>query len=476
MVEAHVRRIESVNPALNAVVVPLFEQAVAEARAADTKAAREEWLGALHGLPITIKETFDLVGTASTEGVARWATTLATRDAPAVAALRDAGAIVLGKTNLSQAGWFNESDNPIFGRTNNPWNLDRSPGGSSGGEAAIVAAGGSPLGLGADSGGSIRHPAHSCGIFGLKPTSGRLTTAGTAEDRIYEGQEGVLNQPGPIARRVADLELALEVLCRPSREATFLPPLPLGDRVDVRSLRVGICADNGLFRPSPAIRRAVVEAGRELEGDGMHVEEFALPRPRAAWRIYNDLFLADGHASLRRFVGDSELDPRVERALRTTTEPMPASRYLELIAARNAYRVEFVEALDEHDLHAILCPPDGLPALTHGAGDGLGDAQSYAALFNLLGLPAGVVPATSVRPGEESDRAEDEGARHVELNSTGLPVGVQVVARPWREEVVLALMAVLEDRLAAAGAPVYNTPSMRYTFSTGCDPAAPCGS
>src|SRR5581483_4899762 len=176
-----------------AVVVPLFEQALAGARAADELAARGQPLGPLHGLPITVKESLDVRGTASTAGAARWLPLKADADADVVAALHGAGAIVLGKTNLSQALWFNEADNPVFGRTNHPLDPAYSPGGSSGGEAAIVAASGSPLGLGTDSGGSARHPAHSCGVCTLKPTGGRFTTEGSADDRIYAGQEGVLN-------------------------------------------------------------------------------------------------------------------------------------------------------------------------------------------------------------------------------------------------------------------------------------------
>ena len=167
VVDAHIRRIEEVNPFLNAVVVPLFEQARKDAEVADNAIKHRDALGLLHGVPITFKEMFLIKGTATTFGLLNQRNHQATEDGPLVKRLREQGAIILGKTNTSQLLFFIESDNPVYGRTNNPWNLDRTCGGSSGGEAAIIAAGGSPLGMGGDLGGSIREPAHFCGIHGL---------------------------------------------------------------------------------------------------------------------------------------------------------------------------------------------------------------------------------------------------------------------------------------------------------------------
>src|SRR5580700_3588023 len=173
-VSAHIARIEAVDGMLNAVVVRRFDEALAEAKAADELQARGEPLGLLHGVPVTIKECFDVTGTASTFGLTTRANDRATADDPYVARWRAAGAVVLAKTNLSQLMIFIESDNPLYGRTNNPWDIGRSCGGSSGGEGAIIAAGGSPLGLGSDIGGSLRNPAAFNGIVSMKPTTGRL--------------------------------------------------------------------------------------------------------------------------------------------------------------------------------------------------------------------------------------------------------------------------------------------------------------
>jgi fatty acid amide hydrolase len=173
VVDAHIERVEQVNQALNAVVVKLYDRARASAREADDRRARGDALGPLHGVPVSVKEALDVEGTPSTFGLPSRAGGEAERDCDYVARLREAGAIVIGKTNVAQLLLYYESDNPVYGRTNNPWNLERTPGGSSGGEAAIIAARGSPMGLGTDIGGSVRVPATFCGIAALKPTMGR---------------------------------------------------------------------------------------------------------------------------------------------------------------------------------------------------------------------------------------------------------------------------------------------------------------
>ena len=178
VVAAHIARIEAVDGQLNAVVTRTFDAAVSQSRQADAALARGERCGPLHGVPFTLKDCFDVAGLDSTIGLTHHVGQPAKESGPLVTRLLGAGAILLGKTNVPQLMVMHETDNPVFGRTNNPWNLERGPGGSSGGEAAVVAAGGSPLGLGTDLGGSIRQPAHACGICGFKPTNGRLSTRG----------------------------------------------------------------------------------------------------------------------------------------------------------------------------------------------------------------------------------------------------------------------------------------------------------
>ena len=485
-VEVYIRRIEAVNPRLNAVVVPLFEQARADADAADAKQARGEALGPLHGVPMSIKESFHIAGTPATGGVPRWAGNTATADNPLVARLRAAGAVVLGKTNVPELLFYLEADNPIYGRTNNPWNLERSPGGSSGGEGALVAAGGAALGLGTDLGGSIRVPAHCCGIHGLKPTSGRLTMRDTFDAAINPGQQAIQAQPGPLARHVADLALAMQVLTAPGPESRdpSIPPVPWRDpsSVAVAGLRVAYYIDDGFITPAPALRRAVEEAAAALRGRGAHVERFTPPDVVEAMRLFVSLLSADGAASARRVLGKGPHDRRIRDLVRIARLPRAArsvlaallklagqdrlamnmrtmkgrstDRYWRLVAAQTQYRTDFLAALDAGGFDVILCPPSAHPAVPHGASYYLTAAASYTMLFNLLGMPAGIVAATRVRDDEEGDQPlsrdlVERAARTVEAGSVGLPIGVQVAARHWREDVVLAVMAALEEHFRA---------------------------
>jgi len=480
VVETHIARIEAVNPALNAVVVTRFDEARAEADLADAARRAGATLGPLHGVPVTIKEQFTVAGTPATLGVP--GAPVDEDDGPLVARLRAAGAIVLGKTNVPQLLLYNESDNPVYGRTNNPWNPDRSPGGSSGGEAAIIAACGSPLGLGSDIGGSLRAPAHACGIAALKPTSGRLTNEDARRAGFGFGQIAVVSQPGPMARSVADLALAMRVLAAPGLEGDdpSLAPVTWRDPagVDVSRLSIALYDDDGFFPASAAVRRAVHEAGEALAARGARVDRFAPPAVREAIATFFGILAADGGRGAKARLGRAPRDRRVAGLLqlvaipngvrgplalgarlagqRRLAEQMQAIRPCDvaaawaLIEAQAAYRRAFVAALDAGAFDAIVCPPLALPALTHGSSYLLSTAASYSMLFNLLGMPAGVVPVTRVRPGEEQPRkvgvdAVERAARDVELGSGGLPIGVQVAARAWREDVVLAVMGALED-------------------------------
>jgi fatty acid amide hydrolase len=480
LVEAHMERIEAVNPRLNAVVIKRYAEARAEAAAADAARARGDKLPPLHGVPMTVKECFHLAGTVATEGVHQFAHQISTVDNPLVHRLRAAGAIVLGKTNLPQLMLMHETDNPVYGRTNNPWDLARGPGGSSGGEGAIIAVGGSPLGLANDIGGSIRHPAHSCGVCGLKPTTLRLTNA-LVRDNL-RGMEAIRPACGPIARNVDDLYLALRVLLDgdPRDIDPQIAPVPLGDprHVDVGGLKVGVWTDDGFFPPAPAIRRAVEESAQALTQLGAQVEPFQPPRIDRAVQLFFGLLGADGGADAERVLGRSPRDWRVRRLIMLCKSPgwlrhlaniplrwagqertafllsaigrRSTDRYWQLSAARVEYAERFFSQWSAAGLDVLLCPPHALPALRHGSTADLPLSGSYGYWANLLGVPSGVVPVTRVRQEEQSDRPAsrdlvERAAIAVEQGSAGLPVGVQVAARPWREDVVLAAMKALEN-------------------------------
>src|SRR6266545_202510 len=321
-VEAHVERIEEVNPGLNAVVWKRYDAARAEAREADGRKRAGEPLGPLHGVPITIKECLDLEGSPSTFGVDSRRDHRAATDDPYVARLRRAGAIILAKTNVAQLLLYYESDNPVHGLARNPWDRERTPGGSSGGQAAIIAAGGSPLGLGTDIGGSSRIPAAFCGIVGFKPTAGRMPDQ--SRGSIPIGQQAIVSQVGVVARDVADVALGVR-LASGGADPVIPGTTPMGDAgdVDVSRLRVGWFADDGLFAPGPAARRAVREAAEALGRLGARVSEWPPPDPPEAEGLFYGILSGDSFAGVRRVLGSSRRDPRTRLREQAATLPRP---------------------------------------------------------------------------------------------------------------------------------------------------------
>ncbi|HEY6236229.1 MAG TPA: amidase family protein [Candidatus Elarobacter sp.] len=396
-VEAHIARIERVNPALNAVVVKRYDEASAEAREADRRRAAGEPLGALHGVPVTIKECLDFAGLPSTFGLPSRAQHAADADDPYVARLRAAGAIVLGKTNVAQMLLAVESSNPVYGRTNNPWNVDRGPGGSSGGEGAIVAAGGSPLGLGTDIGGSVRVPAAFCGIAALKPTQGRTPDRGRCSVPI--GQRAVVSQVGVLARSVEDVALGTGVIAG-SRESDLEPAVALGDHraIDVARLRVAMFDDDGAFATGPAVRRAVNEAAEMLTAAGARVTRWTPPAIDEAIDLYFGLLTGDGGRGLGALSRGQKIDPTIapllmfaQRSRRTlgvlrallsaagqrgSADKLRAfgyadtHHYWQLVERQMEYRERFLRALNDDDggpFDVVLCPPCAVPAYGRGA-------------------------------------------------------------------------------------------------------------
>jgi fatty acid amide hydrolase len=479
VVEAHIARIEAVNPALNAVVYKRYDDARREAQLADEKRARGEDLGALHGVPVTIKDSQDIAGTPATFGLPSRANDRAERDGTYVARWRAAGAIPIAKTNLSQLMIFIESDNPLFGRTNNPWNFERSCGGSSGGEGAIVAAGGSPLGLGADIGGSLRVPAAFNGIASFKPTTGRMDD--TTRLDVYAGQRAIVSQEGPLARCVADLELGLAI-ANGGNDPGVYPRRALGDprAIDIASLRVGYYENAGAFRASPGLGRAAREAALALQERGARVTPFEPPLVDEAMDIFFGIFSADRARGAIVALEHDPRDPRVAELIAIASKPRAVvaaiarvlaltgqagllrmvrnygfndvRHYWKLVEALETYKALFAKSMDDAaggPLDLIIAPPVGLAAIKHGAAADVSTAGAYAPLYNLLGYPAGTLPWTTVRADEEHARKRtrdrvERGAYDSETGSAGLPICVQIVGRPWREDVVFAAMYALE--------------------------------
>jgi Asp-tRNA(Asn)/Glu-tRNA(Gln) amidotransferase A subunit family amidase len=437
--DAHLGKIERLNPRLNAFVHVDIERVRCEAHAADAAVLKGMILGPLHGVPISIKSSIDVAGIRCEAGTRLRAGNVATADARLVARLRRAGAIVLGVTNTPELLMAWETDNLLHGRTNSPWDLERTPGGSSGGEAAAIAAGMSAGGVGSDGGGSIRVPAHFSGICGLKPTPGRIPSTGHFPPS--GGPFALLGVVGPMARTVADVKALFEVMQGPDDGDACAAPVPLRwpSEDEARQLRIGYFEDDGRTPVTPEIRAAVRTAAEALRNAGFRVEPFrpeGLEEARVLWKIF---FVACGGMLIRPMFREREpdLSPMLKQFLEwSAAEPaLTAESLLQAWIARDNLRAKFLSQMRRYPI--LLCPAAAIPAFRHGERswqiDGKTvsylDAWSYTEWFNLLGNPAAVVP--------------------VSHSKEGLPIGVQIVGRPWEEEQVLTVAAALEKECNA---------------------------
>ena len=429
IVRAHLERIDEVNPGLNAVVHVCADRALEEARTADESVAARAELGPLHGVPMTIKDSLDTAGVRTTAATIGRRGDVPEEDATCVARMRKAGAVLIGKSNTPEFTLSGETDNLVYGRTNNPYDPARMPGGSSGGAGASIAAGCSPMDLGSDTGGSVRLPSHFCGIAGLKPNSYRVPRTGHAIHHMM-GALDSLTQNGPMARFVDDLYPILAVIAGPDWRDPGIVPAPLHDPagVDVASLRVAMHTDNGVYAPTHETAAAVEAAARCLADAGAHVEE-ETPEPIAHHTdLFGRLFNADGGAWVQRLLdaaGTAEASPFVSRRMKPD-DAIDAASFTALLEELDSYRSAMLGFIRNYD--AILCPTCAFPATEHGGtvyDESRRGGFSYTSAYNMTGWPGAVV-----RGGTSPD---------------GLPIGVQVVARPWREDVALALARVIEE-------------------------------
>ena len=432
--EAHLQKIERFNLKLNAFVEVDAQRVRRDARAADTAVRNRTALGPLHGVPISIKGSIEVAGMKCEAGTRLRAGFVAHQDAPLVARLRNAGAIVLGVTNTPEILMAWETDNSLYGRTNSPWDLERTPGGSSGGEAAAIAAGMSAGGVGSDGGGSIRVPAHFSGICGLKPTPGRIPSTGHFPPS--GGPFALIGVVGPMARTVDDLKLLFEVMQGPDDGESCAAPVPVRwpDGKEVKALRVGYFEDDDRTPVTSEIRDAVRTAAKVLRRAGFEVEPFRPTGLEEARVIWKKFFVKVGGMLIETmFRGhESERSPVLKQFLAwSAAEPELSSQsLLEAWIRRDAIRAEFLAQMRKYPI--LLCPAAAIPAFRHGERswtiEGRTvqylDAWSYTEWFNLLGNPAAVVP--------------------VSQSAEGLPIGVQIVGRPWEEEQVLAVAGALE--------------------------------
>jgi len=405
LLAVHRRRIEEADPHLRAFVRVFDEPASAS--------------GPLSGIPLTVKDSFDVEGYPTLAGSLYRTGHIAARDSSAVKRLRAAGAVILGKTNCPEFLANYETDNHINGWTANPWNLERTAGGSSGGEAAAIAAGCSAGGVGSDGGGSIRVPAHCCGIAGLKPTPGRVSAAGHYPEIAHPG--GLLGVAGPMARTVRDVSILFRVLAGYDPRDPFSAPVPVNDEPP-RRLRIGLLSDAA----DTAITAAVAAAAKTLSGLGHSVEPFAPQNQDRAIEVWNFFFNVSTDELKRKLIATAP-DKVHWTGEELLCEPPANPSGLEVVtqlAVRDKLRVAMLEQMDEVDL--LLGPPCAIPAWPRRERvRPFLETMAPATPWNLYAFPALVLPFG--------------------FTADGLPVGIQLVAKPWQEELLLTAGCHLEQ-------------------------------
>jgi amidase len=467
LLEICISRVERLNPIYNAVVALDVDGARERAREADDLTARGESLGPLHGLPMTIKDAFEVTGMPATCGFEELRDYRPDHDAASVSRLRQAGAIIFGKTNLPTGATDHQSYNSLFGVTKNPWNLDRTPGGSSGGSAAALAAGMTVLELGSDIGGSIRVPAHFCGVYGHKPSYGIVSSQGhipPPPGHLLQVDLGVI---GPLARSAHDLELVLDLLCGPDdRDGKAVSiDLPAPRHTDLRDYRVALWSDSNTFPLDDACRQAIEAYADDLRGLGVSVDDTARPEvdPRRVYEVYLDtLFGIVGagvpESTLRSFAEAAEAAPagRYEPALALAVK-QSLRHWMSIAEERAQICRRWAEFFRNYDL--LICPITPTVAFPHdtsgtditaqfsrtitvngGPCDYL-DNLAWPGLITVANLPATAVPTR----------------RFID----GLPIGVQVVGPDLEDKTPLRFAQLVESELGGFIPPPGISPRQR---------------
>jgi amidase len=426
LADEHIRQIERLNPVLNAIIDFDAERVRSQARQLTS--------GRLAGLPLTIKSSIAVEGHLCEIGSALNRGSVAECDAEAVARLRAHSAVFLGTTNCPEFLMAYETDNLLYGKTSNPWDLNYSAGGSSGGEAAAIAAGLSAGGLGSDSGGSVREPAHFCGICSLKPTPGRVP--GRGHNPPCVGPFSILGAIGPLGRTVADVSLLFQLLAKQDVLDPASPPVALRPMTieDAKSIPIGWFDEDGLGPVTAETRDAVRHAASELERQGFDVRPFRPAWLEAARELWWKFFVQCGamfYASTVRGRED-ELSPIFRNFLEIARAELPltAESLLQAWAECDAVRSRLLAEL--RNVPILLTPVCAIPAFRHGEREwkiegamvAYLDSMRYTQWFNVLASPAAVVPVGSSRE--------------------GLPIGVQIAGRPFEDESVLAVAAAIE--------------------------------
>jgi amidase len=424
--------LDAVNPSLNAVTVLLADDALAAADRADGAVKRGEALGPLHGVPVTIKENIDQAGQATANGVIAFKDLIASTDSPVVGNWRRAGAIVIGRTNTPAFSLRWHTDNDLRGRTYNPWHRERTPGGSSGGAAAALAAGIAPLAHGNDLGGSVRYPAYCCGVAGIRPTLGRVPSFnGTAAEERPVGHQ-LMSVQGPLARRVADVRLGLAAMAARDPRDPWWAGVPLEGPAPTRPIRVGLTADPGHQGAHRGVAAAVRAAGLALAEAGYAVDEIEPPAVDAVaanWAIlvYNEMRRAS-LPYIRKW-GGADINRCTDLSLALHPD-IDIDTYMRALAERTKHLRDWMLFMERYAL--VVGPVSTEPPFE--VGFDVKDQETMAHVIraqrllvavNLLGLPAVSVPCGLL---------------------DGVPLGVQVIGSRYREDLALDAAEVIEAR------------------------------
>jgi amidase len=426
VIESHIERIEAVNPVVNAITVLLAESALGAADEADKNKAS----GPLHGVPFSIKENIDCLGSATTQGVPALIDSMPSSDAPIVARMKAAGAIPLGRTNLPEMGLRITTDNPLRGRTMNPWDLSRTAGGSSGGEASALATGMSPIGLGNDIGGSLRNPAYCCGITSLKPSTGRIPHASSIPPLDFDLSQQLMAVNGPMARHVADIKLGYEILSGRDPRDPVSVDAPLQGPVPGNKNVALVTSVPGVSLPKETIR-AIELAGSHLANQGWSVTEAEPPELDKINELWGYLLAADVAQTLP-VISPIMSMPAINllEALVFTFDPATMPSQL-MHTERSRLCRSWSEFFDDYPLvigpiwtdvpflhDADIAPESGVTTTL--------DRIRFITPGNFLGIPAVALPMAA---------------------ADGLPTGVQIYADRWREDLCLQAAAQIEKEV-----------------------------
>ncbi|KAG9316056.1 amidase signature domain-containing protein [Chiua virens] len=494
VLEAYMARAAVAQAKTNCITEVLFEDAKKQVKELDEEFARTGKLrGSLHGVPMSFKDQYETVGYDATIGFTHWANKPATGDAFLVTQCRKAGAVIIVKTNVPQTMFAFECANALWGRTTNPWGDKFTCGGSSGGEAALLAMDGSALGVGSDIGGSLRIPTSYCGVYAFKPSSDRVSGDGTKS--CNPGFEAIRVSYGPMGRSVKDCELFCRIVFGEQDSAHKIAPIPFRPIELANKLKFGYYFSDGMLQSSPANVRAVQETINVLRSQGHECIEFSPTLSKEAMNTFVGLITADGY---QRMLSTVESDPKEDSLFISTLGPKLPGFVRSLIAwaaktfygdqafhdlfllARSKSVAEFVEfadrrnkliiswyreVWDKYGFDGIIAPVQSLPTVPHGGCAMLSPIAICTILYNIIDSPVGIIPITRVDPKQdilpvdfvpgasgtsavlEKQMYTDPTPVYDPVAMAGIPVGVQVVGRKWEDEKVLAMMKVVDDAL-----------------------------